>query len=65
MYLVGDVVKFPSSSGKETSGEIVLVEEQLDLSYSYVINTDDAISIRNSAEDAEMSLLNHPDLDFN
>ena len=65
MYLVGDRVKFPSSTGKETSGEIVLVEEQLDFSYSYVINSDeDGIVIRNSEHDHEMSLVNDPVLDF-
>lgn len=65
MYLVGDIVKFPSSYGKEISGKIVLVEEQPDFSYSYVINSDeDGVVIRNSEDDAEMSLINDPVLDF-
>ena len=66
MYLVGDRVKFPSSTGGEAVGEIELVEEQLDGSYSYVINTDDnGIALRNSDNDVEMTLLNDPELDFN
>lgn len=65
MYLVGDKVKFPSSTGGEAFGEIVLVEEQLDNSISYVINTyDNGIALRNSDRDDEMSFLNDPELDF-
>lgn len=65
MYLVGDRVKFPSSTGGEACGEIGLVEEQLDGSYSYVIDTDDnGIALRNSENDDEMTLINDPVLDF-
>ena len=65
MYLLGDRVKFPSSQGKETCGTVLLIEEQLDFSYSYVIDSDDVgIVIRNSEDDSEMSLLNNPVLDF-
>lgn len=65
MYLVGDRIKFPSPQGREICGEVALVEEQPDFSYSYVINTDDdGIVIRNSEDDHEVSLVNDPVLDF-
>lgn len=64
MYLVGDKVNIPSSTGLAVTGKIELVEEQTDGSIGYVINTDEGIVIRNSNDDADMSLVNHPELDF-
>lgn len=64
MYLVGDTVNLPSSVGLTITGMIELVEEQPDGSLSYVINTEDGISIRNSNDDEEMSIVDDISVDF-
>ena len=65
MYLVGDRINFPSPHGGTESGKIELIEEHLDNSISYVINSDDGhIVLRNSEDDAEMSLIDNITLDF-
>ena len=64
MYLSGDVIKFPSPHGGEVQGKIELIEESIDGSINYVINTDDGIVIRNSEDDHETELISQIDLDF-
>jgi len=66
MYLVGDRINLPSSSGRDTRGKIELVEEQPDGSLAYVVNTDDGeIVVRYSDDDDAISLIDDITVDFN
>ncbi len=64
MFLVGDKVNFPSPHGDVITGKIDLVEEQLDGSVTYVINSDEGIALRNSNSDEDMTFIDDITTEF-